>query len=189
MARKYTEIDQIQNYILTTVDIDFAYQVNRWIEQMTQYIETTTGRIFLADEEESEKVYDGNGHTEMMIDEFTSIKKLTIGGVEILPADYYIYPNNQENKNKIVLKNARFTKGNQNVVVEAMWGYSITVPNDLIFACTVLVCGMIYNSWSQEGEVQSMSMGRYSVSYKDQKGWNDLEQSKSIIEQYKIFNF
>ena len=99
MARKYTTIDQIQNYILTTVDVDFAYQVENWIEQMTKFIETYTGRIFLADEEETEKFYDGNGKSEIIIDEFTSIKTLTIDDVEVDDENYYIYPANQENKN------------------------------------------------------------------------------------------
>lgn len=188
MARKYTEIDQIQNYILTTVDVDFAYQVDNWIEQITKYIENTTGRVFIADEA-TEKIYDGNGTKEIYIDEFTSIEKVTVDGVEIAETDYYIYPNNQENKHSIVLDTGVFTKDYQNVVVEAKWGYSREVPQDLAFATTILVAGIINHSLSHEGEVQSFSMGRYSVVYKDEKGWNDYKNAMAILDNYKRYTF
>lgn len=187
--REYTTIDRVQNYILTEIDEDFTYQVTEWIEQISKFIENYTGRQFIADTTASIKKYDGNGINKMLIDEFTEITKLEINDTEIDSDDYYTYPANETPKNEIKLEGHRFSSGYQNIEVTAKWGYSTSCPEDLIFATTILVAGIIYNSWNQEGEVQSIAMGRYNVTYKDSKGWNDYRQAMDIIDKYKKFSF
>jgi hypothetical protein len=183
----YTTIPAIQNYLLIEITQCFQPQVEEWIAQMESYIETYTGRVFITPEEETEKVFDGNGKKEMKIDEFVSIKSIKINEEEV--DEFYTYPNNVTPKDTIVLKENVFTKDYQNVVVEAKWGYSEEVPQDLAFATTVLVAGIINHSLSHEGEVQSFSMGRYSVAYKDQKGWNDYKDAMAILDNYKRYTF
>jgi len=84
---------------------------------MESYIETYTGRVFIAPEEETEKVFDGNGKKEMKVDEFVSIKSIKISEEEV--DEFYTYPNNVTPKDTIVLKENVFTKDYQNVVIEA----------------------------------------------------------------------
>lgn len=184
--RQYTTIDEIQNYMLQNIDLDFHYQVEKWIEAMSEHIEKITGRVFKITEATT-KVYDGNGKKEMKVDEFTEIESIEIDGEEV--DEFYTYPNNVTPKDTIVLKENVFTKDYQNVVIEAKWGYSEEVPQDLAFATTVLVAGIINHSLSHEGEVQSFSMGRYSVAYKDQKGWNDYKDAMAILDNYKRYTF
>lgn len=184
--RQYTTIDEIQNYMLQNIDLDFHYQVEKWIEAMSEHIEKITGRVFEITEATT-KIYDGNGKKELKIDEFVSIKSIKINEEEV--DEFYTYPNNVTPKDTIVLKENVFTKDYQNVVIEAKWGYSEEVPQDLAFATTVLVAGIINHSLSHEGEVQSFSMGRYSVAYKDQKGWNDYKDAMAILDNYKRYTF
>lgn len=184
--RKYTTIDEIQNYMLQNIDLDFHYQVEKWIEAVSEHIEKMTGRVFEVDEATT-KIYDGNGKKEIKVDEFIDIESIKIDDTEV--DNYYLYPNNIANKDTIVLESGVFTKDYQNIEIEAKWGYSETIPYDIVLATTILVSGIINHSLSHEGEVQSFSMGRYSVAYKDQKGWNDYKDAMTIIDNYKLYTF
>lgn len=82
-----------------------------------------------------------------------------------------------------------FYKGEQNVSVKARWGYSIEPPVDIRTVATVLVSGIINYSWQSEGEVESMTIGRYSVTYKDEKQWQDFERVEPILASYRKYNF
>ena len=36
------------------------------------------------------------------------------------------------------------------------------------------------------GEIKSEAIGDYTVTYKDQKDWQDFERAKKILEKYKL---
>lgn len=70
-------------------------------------------------------------------------------------------------------------------------GSAEDVPADLSFAATVLVSGIISSTKEGEtGEVQSMSVGRYSVTFRsDSQGAKDLPKAMDIVKGYKRFSF
>ena len=187
----YTNRQQIENYLLTTIDPSFYNQINDWIAQMEIHIDKMTGRNFVADGTASEKVYDGDGSFDLFIDDAVEVEEVKIDD-EILIVDdsgnaddYYLYPANELPKRRIKTVSQRFNKGNQNISVSAKWGYSASAPYDIGFAVTILVAGIINYSGDMEGEIKSMSIGRYSVTYKDEKQWQDFERIKDIIKSYK----
>lgn len=63
------------------------------------------------------------------------------------------------------------------------------IPEDIKYAATILVSGIINYSLNSDGEVASMTVGRYSVSFKNDKQFNDKEQAIEILNSYKLFTF
>ncbi len=195
-AKGYTNEEKIEDYLLIEIDASFANRVDRWIEIAEKIIEDKTGRVFIADSEASEKSYEidykspnvlGDYNSKpinLFVNDFIGTTKLTIDDEEIDDDDYYLYPANENPKTRINYPDG-FTKGNQNIKVEAKWGYSEEVPADIEFAATVIVAGIIQHSLSHEGEVASITMGRYSMTFKDEKQMKDFESVKGILERYK----
>ena len=192
MAKGYTSKQALENYTLQTIDASFDTQINSWIESIEGFIGRYTGRIFIADTTASEKTYDGEGGSKQKFDEFISLTKVEIGEdtkTEIESDNYRIYPNNDERKNKIQLKENYFTKGYQNVTITAKWGYSINCPADLTLAATTLLAGIINYSNDAKGKIRSESIGRYTVAYTDDQGWQDFKRAMMILNSYKKFHF
>ena len=192
MAKGYTTKINLERYTLQTIDASFDAQITSWIESIEKFIEKYTGRIFIADTTASEKVYDGEGGSKQKFDEFISLTKVEIGEdtkTEIESDDYRIYPNNEERKNKIQLKEDFFTKGYQNVTITAKWGYSASCPADLTLAATTLLAGIINYSNDAKGKIRSESIGRYTVAYTDDQGWQDFKRAMMILNSYKQFHF
>jgi len=192
MVKGYTSKQALENYTLQTIDTSFDAQINSWIESIEGFIGRYTGRIFIADTTASEKTYDGEGGSEQKFDEFISLTKVEIGEdtkTEITSDNYRIYPNNEERKNKVQLKENYFTKGYQNVTITAKWGYSIACPAELTLAATTLLAGVINYSNNAKGKIRSESIGRYTVAYTDDQGWQDFKRAMMILDSYKKFHF
>lgn len=194
MLKGYTTRQQIENYLLITIDASFYTQVDSWIEQIEKYIDQMTNRNFIADTSASRKYYDGDGTTELLTDDFVELTKLEIDEVEVddesgLYSEYLLYPLNKECKNKIKLRYQNFTKGSGNIYVTAKWGYSAEVPPDIMLAATIFMAGIVNFSCPPKGNVKSLSVGQYSVTYKDDQGWQDFERAKNILASYKKFSF
>jgi hypothetical protein len=189
----YTSRQEIENYLLITIDPTFYNQVNTWIGQIEKYIDKITGRNFVAEDEsggDTERIYDGDGSGKLLIDDCVSVSKVTVDDEELVEGeDYYVYPANGTPKRTIESDYAIFTKGRQNVKIEAKWGYSVDVPEDIALVATVLVSGIINFSNQSEGEVQSKTIGNYSVSYKTEKQWVDFDRVPEILKYYKKHTF
>jgi hypothetical protein len=187
MPKGYTSRQEVENYLLIDIDVSFHAQVDSWIEEIEQYIDNATERNFLADTEESERVFDGDGTAWLLIDDNVEVTKVKIGDEELTVGndnDYVLYPANKTPKTKVQLTGRRFTRGFQNITVEAKWGYSVDVPADIRTVATVLVAGIINYSLNADGEVQSMTIGRYTVTYKDEKQWQDFERIDKTLATY-----
>lgn len=191
----YTTIEKVENYLLIDVEEYFEPQVEEWIGQVEKMIDRMTGRgTFIAETEGeelavSEKLYDGDGSDTLLTDDLISIESIEIDDNDPLDPDepdYYLYPANRTPKNKIKLNGGVFTKGNQNVKVNAVWGYSEDVPEDIVFAATVIVAGIINASGNQQG-IRSMTIGNYSVTYDGEKGFDDFKKAEEILKSYKKF--
>lgn len=185
----YTDIQAIEDYLLIEIESDFQGRVEIWIEQIERFIDRMTGRNFVADSTASERIYDGDGSGKLLIDDCVEVSKVTVDDAELDESglEYYVYPANDTPKRTIESDYAIFTEGRQNVKIEAKWGFSVAVPEDIAFAATVLVAGMIQNS--DDDGIQSESIGRYSVTYKSQTQVDDFDRAKKILESYKKYIF
>lgn len=183
-SKGYTTKQEIENYLLITIDETFESQIDEWISQIEEHIDKMTGRNFVADSIDSERVYDGDGTDNILIDDCVSVEAIEVGETELETTEYKLYPANTIPKKKIVYT-GRFYKGDQNITVNAKWGYSVVAPGDIKLAATVLVAGIINYAWKGEGEVQQTTIGRYSVTYKSEKQWQDFEKVKEILTYYQ----
>jgi len=187
----YTTRQKIENYLLITIDSSFYDQVEEWISEIEAYIDKITGRNFVADSIATAKKYDGDGTSSLLIDDAVAITEVKIGtDVFVINDDYVIYPANELPKTKIKLIGSVFPcTPIQDISIKGKWGYSISVPKDIQTVATVLVAGMINYSLNADGEVASETIGRYTVSYKDEKQWQDFERIDNVLEMYKKYTF
>ena len=193
MAKGYTTRQEIENYLLITIDSSFYDQITQWIAEIESYIDTYTGRNFVAAATASARKFDGTGKGSVLIDDCVEITKVEYGEeaplTEIVAGDYLVYPSNTLPKNKISLRYSVFPEGLQNVQITAKWGYSVAVPDQIKFIATVFVSGIINYSLNAEGEVSSISVGRYTVSYKDDKQWQDFDRANKMLDMLRKITF
>ena len=196
MPKGYTTLEQIENYGLVEIDPSFEDQIDTWIEVAEKYIEQFTGRVFIADTVASERRFDGNGVDNMLMDDFVALTSIVINDTEgnimdtVPNTNYFLYPANELPKTKIVLYNYLFVRGYQNIFITAKWGYSVAVPADLQMAATILVSGIIaFGRGKGASDVRSETIGRYSVTYGDEKGWQEFKRAINILESYKKYAF
>lgn len=196
----YTTRQEIENYLLITIDPSFYTQVNNWITDIEAYIDNQTGRNFKADTNATKRVYDGDNTSSILIDDCVEVTEVKIGtdtplnkdesGIE---DDYFLYPQNaladKRPFNRIKLVGGYFPKyPMQTNQITAKWGYSVDVPSDIKQAATILVAGIINYSWNAEGEVKSMNIGSYAVTYKDEKQWQDFDRLVETFKHYIKYN-
>lgn len=199
----YTSITNLQNYLLITIDASFHEQVGTtWLLSVEKIIDNFCGRNFIADTAESQKTYeivlkkavDIEGSfpsiRSLIIDEAVDVTGLTVDDEEVSTGDWLLYPMNDTPKVEVRLRDtstAVLTIDQQNIKVTAKWGYSVTVPSDIEWAATVLLAGIVQHAWSSEGEVESVTLGRYTLSYKSKKELNDFETVTEILKTYQKY--
>ena len=196
---KYTNVGEIENYLLITIADTFKAQVEAWIDIVESYIDKYTSRNFKADAVATTKKYEVEGLAEnfgtvvkrdLFIDDCVEIAELKIDNEVVAVSDYLIYPANELPKTRIVLDDdsgLSFKVGQQNIEVKAKWGYSVSPPNDIVFVATVLVAGII-NYGKGLSSVRSEAIGNYSVTYGDEISWQDFQRAKEILDSYKKLN-
>lgn len=189
----YTSKTALENVILETIDSSFDGQVDAWIEEVENFIENYTGRVFIADVAESARLYDGDGTNTLLIDDAISVGDVQIGSDAVLDTtERFIYPANTTPKNKIVLggdfflSGALFTSGNQNISVKAKWGYSIACPAAIRLAATTLLLGRLQYSHNVPRQEK---IGDYMISYQDTNGWESFDRAMLALDQYKKYTF
>jgi hypothetical protein len=186
-----TTIEKIESYLLITIDENFKPKVQQFIDVVTAYIENYTGRSFTPITEETEateRVYSGDNSDELYIDDAVEVIEVKIGDEVLETIDFYLYPSNRLPKTRITLPYRIFTTGNQNVTVTAKWGFGEEIPADLSFAATVLVAGIINSQNTDEKDVQSETIGRYSVTYRSgSTQQHDFSNAKEILKMYKRY--
>lgn len=196
----YCTIDDVKNYTLTDVEDSFNSQIELWISSIEAYIDKTTGRNFIADENDSSRFFDGNGKSEMYIDECVEVTSVVIKDVMgdimsvLAEGSYFLtYPYNDYPIRKVIIKSYNekgflaFPSGQKNIEVEAKWGYSVQVPDQIKLATTILVSGIMNVSNQAPGKVKTESIGDYQVTYRDSQ-WSDFELAKQIIGEFTKYN-
>jgi len=200
MPKGYTDITEIENYLLITIDASFQSQVGTtWLETVEDLIDKHTGKNFIADTTFSDKTYEVFLERDVSIagtipsirdlitDDFVEFESLTIGTDLIASSKLLLYPLNIDHNNRIRTTNAggiTFPIGEQNLVVSAKWGNFILVPADIKWVATVLLSQIITESWTSEGEVQSVTLGRYTLTYKTKQQLRDYKTAIGILDRY-----
>lgn len=192
-AKGYTTKEAVENYLLIEIDAAFDDQVDEWIESVEEYIDHETNRDFAPAAEDAvaeDRTFDGDGTVTMDIDPCTEVEEVRFSetGDPIDEDQYVLYPVRKDTTDKIKMKYLKFPKGDQNIYVKAIWGYA-AVPKDIKMAATVLVAGIINNAWQSEGEVASMTIGRYSVTYKTKAQVDDFNKIEEILAYNKRYTF
>lgn len=147
---------------------------------MVAYIERYTGQTFGDQAEYSTRVFDGTGKREIVIDKFYDLGLVEINE-EML--EVFAYPANRTPQWRLV-SDQRFTYGLQNVEVTAKWGYGVT-PEDIRFACLVLLAGIVQKNVLNVSDKQSEKVGDYTVSYSTERQMQDFNIAKQTLENYK----
>jgi len=142
----YCSRTDVTNYLLTTIDSGFNSTVDGWIGSMSRFMDQYCGRTLVAESETTRK-FDGNGRSELVIDEVNTISEVRVGGTIVTPLQY---PANWDPKHKLLLETNIFTAGRQNVEVDGIFAKYTTLPDDLKFACTVLVAGIVNQNKNQK---------------------------------------
>lgn len=192
MKKGYTTKEKVENYILREIDASFDDQIDEWIEAAESHIDSATGRNFKADDTASVRLYDGDNSSELLIDDCVELTQVQIDTDTPLAIndEVFAYPLNKTPKTKLKQSGGTFRTGTPGMIkVMGKWGYSVEVPADIKFAATVIVAGIVNFANNAEGEVQSMSIGRYSVTYKTKQEVSDFERVKEILSTYKKFTF
>ena len=186
MSKLYCSKTDIENYLTISIAVQFEEQINSWIEGISQYIKEKTQREWKADTTTSERFYNGNGYSDLRIDDFigTPIVKTGEDYNESMVArtDFVAQPFNSTSKHTIMLKDNSFDCGIQNLSVEAKWGYAEEVPEDIKHATVVLVSAIVLAQTNTEGEVESEKIGNYQVKYRNEKHKDDVQNAMDIIE-------
>lgn len=188
MQKEYTTIEAVENYALITIDDAYKGQVTDWIKAMSSQIDILCNRSIAPAFTDSDLAivetykYDGDGSNLLIISDCCDIDEVTLDGVVV---DVLEYPANKPYTIRIVLDGKYFTKGLQNVTVTGIQAMNAEVPEDIKFACTVLVAGIINNQKKLDKVGTTERIGNYSVTYRDDAQIKDFETAKNILAGYK----
>jgi hypothetical protein len=193
----YTSIEKIEKYKGITIDEDEVEDVEEYIEAVEEYIDHETNRDFTPITEETvetTRVYDGDGTHEIVLDGVKDLSaiRFSADGDPIDEDAYYLYPANEDVKTRIVLRGYVFPKGMQNISITGKFGM-LKVPRDIRFAATALAAGImpsVASEESAEGEIQSLSIGRYSVTYRQESAASkDIGKIPDILAYHRRYTF
>lgn len=199
----YTDKTTIEKFAVVTIDAQLDAQLTQYIESAEEYINSVTGRVFVADSDATARVFDGDGSPIISIDDCVEITQVEIGldsygnafqTIGTTGSDrYFALPHNREARNvpfDSLEFNTRATiLGRANVRVTAKWGYSVAVPEQIRHIANVLVKGIINAQQGTGDKISSEKIGNYSVSYdtKDTDSFAEYESAVKMLEQFKRY--
>jgi hypothetical protein len=181
MNKQYTTKENIENYLLNTIDPSFVDQITSWIIAMSNQIDIICNRPIFSDEEET-FLYDGDNTDMIIVKDVCSISSVKVDGVE---TPYAKYPANKPYASRIRLIDTKFTPGIQNVSVTGIQAMNEALPDDITFACTILVAGIINTQKKLEKIGTTEKIGNYTITYRDDAQKTDFETAKTILAGYK----
>lgn len=191
MAKQYTTVENIESYLLIEIEAAFEPEIVQWIEAISLYMDFLANRTLMAGAVDEIYKFDGIGGSQLSVADIQSITSVVVDGVTIATENYYLYPSNSTPKSRIVLQNTSFINGRQNISITGKFGQYAdgALPADLTLAATILTAGVVNHGQAKGRKVQSETIGRYSVSYATEKGWNDYERAMHIVRSHRRFSF
>lgn len=182
---KYTNIEAVQAYLGSDITSEENTRVKIYIDQMSRYIDKETNYFpLVAGTQDETRKYDGNGGCEVFIDDIAKEKVTEVKINDSVVTEYEI-PSNYSDGGYMLFVDAGISKGTRNVEITGKFGKFLSVPSDIEFACTVLVAGIVFSSRNELQEVNSETIGRYTVSYGSSRQKADIQMAKEIIKTYR----
>lgn len=179
----YTDKATVENYLNADIDEVLDAQLEEWIDAMSRYADTYCSQTLVSEDETSKK-YDGNGRSTLIIDDVLEISAVTVDGTAVTPVQY---PSNRARKNQLTLASGTFPRGLQNIEVTGIHARFAELPNDLKYAVTVLVAGILLDveNPNKSAAVKSEKVGEYQVTYMDEKQRADYNKAMEILTGYR----
>jgi hypothetical protein len=194
----------VQNYMGILIDSSLDGFVDTLIGSAQSFIEEYTDREFSVDDVDTTNYYDGNGLTTLNIDDLRTPTSVVVDGVALtLNDDYFLLPYKDTVKTQIRLSqpatrlnsNSRisssspyiFEEGQRNIVITGKFGYSVTAPDPIKTAGLAIVSAYLKQNISDKDvkEINSESLGDYSVTYSKVSEVADKPSITSILDLYK----
>lgn len=194
----------VQNYLGIVIDSSLNGYIDTLIASAQGYIELYTDREFTVADADTTRYFDGNGLTTLNIDDLREVTSVTVDGVALTNnTDYFLLPYKDTVKTQIKLSqpstrlnsNSRisssspyvFEEAQRNIVIVGKFGYSVTAPDPIKTACMSIVASYLKQNISDKDlkEVNSESLGDYSVSYSKTTEIADKLGLTSILDLFK----
>jgi hypothetical protein len=193
MQAPYTTVQSV--FLTLGVEVpsessDLYIQTEQLILAMSRTIDRRANRRIYSEDDEETYLYDGDGSDLLVISDVID-PTVTVDGVAVEVAQY---PANKGYTSRIVLTDGhRFTKGRQNVAVTGLQAMNLYLPDDIQFACTALVAGVMSGILpAPSGLVVSETIGNFQTTYKVtgelvtlDKAKRDVAQVDNIINSYR----
>lgn len=194
----YTDKSTVEKYLDVTLDANQTSFVVNAIAGVEDFINNYCKRKFdVAGSTATKKLYDGNGLESLVIDDFTEITSLSIDDIDVEVADLFLYPANEDTKYILELKNTLprssrnlggqyfvFEEGQQNVEVEAKFGFKAT-PDAIKLVATRLAGALLKEaSGGTSKETTSESFLDYKVTYQSIKEIANSIGVVAILDMY-----
>ena len=198
----YIVKQEVMDYLQIETDAFVDNSFATWLGAIETFIEKYCGKEF-EQVDSSDRYIDGNGKRVLYLKE--SEELISVSAILILNTDgttleslseghsndYLLYPYNTTPKYEIRLTRSSsvgaFYKGNRRVKITGEWGNSASVPDDIKLA-TIIMVAEIINRGKPSGNVDSASLGDYSVEFKasDTKSIASSSGALKILDQYKV---
>lgn len=198
----YTSQAKVEAYLKRSLDANELVLLDTIISYISSFISDYTGRNYqdldeYEDVEAASRFYDGNGASELFIDDFTSLEFIKIYQSDntlnetILNTDtslYKLYPLNKTIKQSIKLTGGCFMSGDGNIEVKAAFS-SGQLPAAIQTIATALVAKFINRTQSTASGFKRESIEGYS--YEIITGQDADEETKLLLatlDSYKKFS-
>lgn len=185
----------IEDFLQIEIDPCFDDQVARWIQAAISHAENVIDRKIMLDDVSSDRLYDGENNPKIIIDDCREIEEVADCDNVLATTEYLAWPYNSPIKTHINLKSGKWSSGFASVRVKAKWGCytELDIPEDLRFAILVLAAGIVNSNQNNSGTVdnqvvQSESIGRYSVTYRDTTQKMEFQNAKETLLAYKRYS-
>lgn len=183
----------VEKYLLTSIDSSFDAQLTQWIAAVETHIDKMTDRKMIAEATNSVYYLDGTGRKDMLVPDFYAISTVKVKSEkdDLDPEDYtdkiYFYPSGRKPIYQLQMDNYYFPKGRQNIVVTGRKGYfdANDIDEDIVFAATVMVAGIVNASNISAGEIQRETIGRYTIEYVTDQQKIDYKTAMDTITRYR----
>ena len=178
---EYTTKSAVENYLNKEIDEAIDAQLDAYIEAMSEYIDSFVGYP-LYQAEDSERLYDGSGSRSQHIDRVHGTIVVKIGDEVVEPIQQ---PYNKPVKQGLVFRDSYFPADLGNVSVTGKHSMCAELPEQIAWACTVLVAMIVQQVDEQREGVKSEKIGDYTVTFADEAQRTDYDRAKEILASYR----